>query len=136
MKAFMACVLAMGVLRFLLSIAGIPDGTVKYFSMTAVIAVGALYFALATRSHRERLQAAFLLVVPYMIVEVGTLAYTWASGHQTIFHSTDYSLGFSIAAHTIGHFVGGLTWEPLFLFLLMEAIWGVATLGARLISKG
>ena len=136
MKAFIVCVLAMGVLRFLLSIAGIPDGTVKYFSMTAVIAVGALYFALATRSHRERLQAAFLLVVPYMIVEVGTLAYTWATGHQTIFHSNDYSLGFSIAAHTIGHFVGGLTWEPLFLFLLMEVIWGVATLGARLISKG
>ena len=46
MKAFIAGVFAMGVLRFLLTIAGIPDQTVKYFSMTAVIAVGALYFAL------------------------------------------------------------------------------------------
>jgi len=135
MKAFIAGVLAMGVLRFLLTIAGIPDQTVKYFSMTAVIAVGALYFALATRSHRERLQAAFLLIVPYMLIEVGALAYTWATGHQTIFHSIDYSLGYSIALHTIGHLVGGFTWEPLFLFLLMEVIWGVATL-ARLFSKG
>ena len=71
-----------------------------------------------------------------MIIEVGALAYTWATGHQTIFHSIDYSLGYSIALHTIGHLVGGFTWEPLFLFLLMEVIWGVATLVARLISKG
>jgi hypothetical protein len=32
-------------------------------------------------------------------------------------------MGFSIAQHTIGHFVGGLTWEPLFVFVLMEIIW-------------
>jgi small basic protein len=92
----------MGVIRFLLTVIGLPDSTVKYFSMSVVIALGALYFALTTRTHRERLHAAFFLIIPYMIIEVAALAYTWATGQQTIFHSADYSLGFSIAQHTLG----------------------------------
>src|SRR5678816_2076206 len=135
MKAFMAAVFGMGVLRFALTVAGLPDSTVKYFSMSAVTALGVLYFAITTSTHRERLHAAFFLVIPYLIVEVAALGYTWATGQQTIFHSVDYSMGFSIAVHTLGHLVGGLTWEPLLLFLMMEVVWVVYSLGARLFSK-
>ena len=85
-----------------LDVIGLPDSTVKYFSMSVVIALGALYFALTTRTHRERLHAAFFLIIPYMIIEVAALAYTWATGQQTIFHSVDYSLGFSIATTHLG----------------------------------
>ena len=136
MKAFMAGVLVMGAIRFLLTVSGIPDATVKYLSMSVVVAAGALYFAIVISSRRERLLAAFLLIVPYMIVEVAALAYTWATGYPTIFHSREYSLGVSIGLHTIGHLVGGLTWEPLILFLLMEVIRIATTLMARLISRG
>jgi hypothetical protein len=135
MKAFMAAVFGMGILRFILTVAGLPDSTVKYFSMTAVIAAGALYCAITTNTHRERLHAAFFLIIPYMIVEVAALAYTWITGHQTIFHSKDYSLGFSIAQHTLGHLAGGLTWEPLFLFIFMEIVWAIYTLVARIFLK-
>jgi hypothetical protein len=93
--------------------------------MTAVIFAGTVYFAFATRSHKERLYAAYLLILPYLIIEVAALGYTWATGHQTIFHSKDYSFGFSIAQHTLGHLVGGLSWEPLTLFLVMELLWAV-----------
>jgi hypothetical protein len=103
--------------------------------MTAVITVGAVYFAVTTNTHRERLHAAFFLIIPYMIVEVAALAYTWATGHITIFHSADYSLGFSIIQHTLGHLAGGLTWEPLFVFIFMEVVWFVYSLVARLFSK-
>ena len=58
-----------------------------------------------------------------MIIEVAALAYTWATGHQTIFHSADYSLGLSIVQHTLGHLAGGLTWEPLFIFIFMASSW-------------
>jgi len=128
MKGFLATIFAMGVTRFVLTIAGLPDGIVKYFSMTVIIMAGTLYFAIATSTHKERLKASYLLIFPYLIVEVAALGYTWASGRQTIFHSADYSLGFSIAAHTLGHLVGGLSWEPLTLFALMEIIWGIVML--------
>jgi hypothetical protein len=131
----MAGVFGIGVIRFILTASGLADSTVKYFSMTAVIALGALYFALTTNTHRERLHAAFFLIIPYMIVEVAALAYTWATGHKTIFHSADYSLGLSIVQHTLGHLAGGLTWEPLFVFIFMELVWLVYSLVARLFSK-
>jgi small basic protein len=135
MKAFIAGVFGMGVIRFILTVSGLPDSTVKYFSMSVVIALGALYFALTTNTHRERLHAAFFLIIPYMIVEVAALGYTWATGLKTIFHSADYSLGLSIVQHTLGHLAGGLTWEPLFVFIFMELAWLVYSLVARLFSK-
>ena len=127
----MAAILCMGVIRFTLTVTGVPDSTVKYFSMTSMIAAAAVYVAITTRTHRERLNAAFLLILPYMVIEVAALAYTWATGHQTIFHAEEYSFGFSVMVHTIGHLVGGLTWEPLLLFLTMELIWWIFSLIAR-----
>lgn len=123
MRGFMVAIFAMGVLRFVLTVSGIPDSTVKYFSMTAVVSAGILFFAAATQTHKERLIASYLLILPYMIVEVAALSYTWISGRQTIFHTHEYSLGFSLPIHTIGHFIGGLTWEPVGVFLLMEVLW-------------
>ena len=87
MKAFIAAIFAMGVIRFVLTVSGLPDSFVKYFSMTVLWVAGALYFALATETHKERLRAAYLLTLPYMIIEVAALGYTWASGRQTIFHA-------------------------------------------------
>jgi hypothetical protein len=136
MKGFIAAIAAVGIIRFILSVSGLPNSTVKYVSMSVVILAGAIYFALTTPTHKGRLKDAFLLILPYLVIEVLALGYTWATGHQTIFHAEEYSLGYGIAAHTLGHLVGGLTWEPLFLFLLMEIIWAIYTafrmvLGAR-----
>jgi hypothetical protein len=134
MKGFIAAIAAMGVLRFVLTIGGVPNDIVKYFSMTAVMILGTIYFAISTATHKDRLKAAYFLVFPYMTIEVLALGYTWASGHQTIFHAAEYSMGYPIAEHTIGHLVGGLTWEPLFGFLLMEIIWGVYAGGRSLLK--
>jgi len=128
MKAFIAAIFAMGIIRFVLTVSGLPDSIVKYFSMTVIWVAGALYFALTTETHKERLRAAYLLTFPYMVIEVAALAYTWASGHQTIFHAREYSFGTTIGMHTLGHLVGGLTWEPLSFFLLMEIVWGISRL--------
>jgi hypothetical protein len=133
MKAFIVAITAMGIIRFLLDATGVPIAVVKYFSMTAVIAAGSIYFAIAVRTHKKRLQAAYFLILPYMGIEVVALSYTWASGRATIFHRAEYSFGSSLPVHTIGHFVGGLTWEPLSIFLLMEIIW-VVYMGGRLIE--
>ena len=125
MKWVMISIAGMGVVRFALDLAGVSRDIVKFFSMSAIMMTASLYFAIARHTHKERLKAAYLLVLPYMTVEVFALGYTWATGHQTIFHAAEYSFGTSIAVHTIGHLVGGLTWEPLFGFLVMELVWFV-----------
>ena len=134
MKGFIAAILMVGVIRFAMSVAGLPNSTVKYMSMTAVMLAGAIYFAVTTRTHTERLKDAFLLILPYLTIEVLSLSYTWITGHQTIFHAEEYSLGFDVGYHTIGHLVGGLTWEPLILFVLMEIIWAIYTAGRVILS--
>ena len=123
MKAFIAAIVVMGVVRFILNFAGFPNEIVKYFSMTAIIFVGSIFFAIATATHKDRLKASYFLILPYMVIEVIALSYTWATGRPTIFHAAEYSFGVSVPRHTIGHFVGGLTWEPLSVFLLMELVW-------------
>jgi len=129
MKWCIVAIAAMGVVRFILDAGGVSRDVVKFFSMSMLVLAGWLYFAFASTTHRERLKAAYLLVMPYMAIEVLALGYTWASGHQTIFHAQEYSFGASIAVHTIGHFVGGLTWEPLFGFVVMEIVWGIYAAG-------
>jgi|GEM_PF-1558369 len=133
MKVFVCLILAVGVIRFALTIAGLSDDVVKYASMTVVILAGAVYFAVAGRTHKERLKDAYLLILPYMAIEVAALGFTWATGVQTIFHVSEYSFGMSIGYHTLGHLVGGLTWEPLGLFVVMEAVWAVYTGGGALV---
>ena len=128
MRGFLAAIFIVGIIRFILTVSGQPDSIVKFSSMSVVILAGTVYFALATETHWERLKAAYLLIAPYCIIEVVALGYTWATGRATIFHSNDYSLGFSIGQHTIGHLVGGLTWEPLGVFLGMEIVWGISRL--------
>src|SRR5215467_90270 len=123
LKLFMAAIAVMGVIRFVLTTAGLPNAAVKFASMTVIMIVGTLYFAVVSLTHKERIKAAYLLVLPYMIIEVAALGYTWASGRQTIFHAQEYSFGTSIGVHTLGHLVGGLTWEPLMLFVMMEIVW-------------
>jgi hypothetical protein len=133
LKLFMAAIAVMGVIRFLLTIAGVPNNVVKFASMTAIITVGMIYFGAVLPTHKERLKAAYWLILPYMIIEVAALGYTWASGRQTIFHAQEYSFGVGVRAHTIGHLIGGLTWEPLSLFVMMEIVWFVYSRGRRLV---
>jgi hypothetical protein len=133
MKWFIVGIAVMGVTRFILDASGVPKDVVKYFSMTAIITAGALYFGIATASHKERLKAAYLLIMPYMVIEVIALSYTWATGRQTIFHAAEYSMGVSIAAHTLGHLIGGLTWEPLMVFVVTEIVWGLYAGGRSLL---
>jgi hypothetical protein len=121
----MAAIALVGIIRFGLTVSAVPDELVKFASMTAVIAAGTLYFGIVSARRTERLKNAYLLILPYMIVEVTALGYTWATGRATIFHAPQYSLGTGLPLHTFGHLIGGLTWEPLMLFLLMEIIHGV-----------
>jgi hypothetical protein len=122
MKKVMAAILIVGAIRFALSVAGAPNSVVKYVSMTAVILAAAIYFSFARETWRERMKAAYFLILPYMVVEVFALGFDWATGIRTIFHTPEYSFRMSLPVHFFGHLIGGLTWEPLSLFVLMQVL--------------
>jgi hypothetical protein len=75
-RGFVAAIFLMGFLRFVLTMIALPDSLVKFFSMSVIILVGTVYFAIRTATHKERLKAAYLLLFPYMAVEVAALGYT------------------------------------------------------------
>jgi hypothetical protein len=129
---FVAAIVLAGAIRLGLTLIGVPNAVTKFASMSAVILVACFYLGWKTRSFKERLVVSYLLILPYMLVEVIGLGYTWASGRETIFHAPEYSLGSSINVHFWGHIVGGLTWEPAFLFLAMLIIRGVYVAAASL----
>jgi hypothetical protein len=125
---FMVAILLVGLARLGLTLSGAPDEVTKYVSMTVVILAGAVYFGAASFTWKQRLAIAYLLILPYMAVELVGIGYTWATGKTTIFQVPQYSFGLDVSAHFWGHLVGGLTWEPLSLFVVMLIVRGVSKL--------
>jgi len=119
-------VVVVGLVRFGLTVRGVPDETARYASMTAVILAGCVYFGTRRLPWRQALAVSYILVLPYMAVELAGLGYTWATGRPTVFHAPQYSFGLPLRVHFWGHLVGGLTWEPLFVFLVTMLIGRIA----------
>ena len=88
--------------------------------MTVVIAIAILYFASRPGQRRERLVISYRVIAPYMLVETLSPGYTWRTGTTTIFHTPPYTFGVGLPVHFWGHIVGGLTWEPVFVLLLIS----------------
>jgi hypothetical protein len=120
--AFLQAILLVGLIRFILTVSGAPDEITKYASMSVVILLGCLYFGAASLSWKELLSVSYLLILPYMAVELLGIGYSWATGRTTIFHVPQYSFGMDVDVHFWGHLVGGLTWEPLSLFVVMLVV--------------
>jgi len=123
---FMASIVLVGLVRFCLTAAGTPDEISRYASMTAVIVAGCVYFGVAGLSWKDLVKVSYLLILPYMAIELGGIGYTWATGKTTIFHVPQYSFGMPADVHFFGHLVGGLTWEPLALFLVMLIVGAIS----------
>jgi len=44
-KPFLSLILVVGIVRFVLSFAGVPNSAAKWFSITVVMWIGGLYYA-------------------------------------------------------------------------------------------
>ena len=124
----MVAILLVGLVRFSLTVSGAPDEVTKYVSMTVVLLAGCVYFGAASLSWKELLAVSYLLILPYVAVELGGIGYTWATGKTTIFHVPQYSFGLEVDLHFWAHLVGGLTLEPLSLFVVMLIVHAVSKL--------
>ena len=124
---FVAAILTVGILRVTLSLAGVPDQITTFFSITVVLVAGILYFGITSREWRDRMQAAYVLFVPYTLIAVPALGYTWITGVPTIFQRHEESMtGLTIGQHFTAMLVGGFTIEPLAAFAFMSLITFIA----------
>src|SRR5207237_3409741 len=91
---FAAAIIVVGAIRFALSLSRVPDEIVTYASMTVVITVGWIYFAIVCPKWKDRLIAAYVLFVPYTLVVIVTLGYSYVTGNATIFqrHEPEFTL--------------------------------------------
>jgi hypothetical protein len=119
---FPAAILVAGTIRFALTVLGVPNAIAKYSSMSAVILAGCIYFGMRAKFYREIAKYAYVLIVPYMLIVLVGIGYTWATGRDTIFHAPEYSFNSPVHVHFWGHLIGGLTWEPAALFILMAIV--------------
>jgi hypothetical protein len=123
-KVFLALILVVGIARLALSLGGAPNAAAKWVSITAVIWIGILYFAVkvATTSfgtYRHLLPIYFLEMLAAQVVIVPAIILAIVTGHDNIFSIPEYSFGADgknwghVAAHlfigtTAGSLVGWL----------------------------
>ena len=77
--------------------------------------------------------AAYVLFVPYTLIAVPALGYTWITGVPTIFQRHEHSMtGLTIGQHFAVMLIGGFTIEPLAGFAFMSLVALVALMIRRL----
>jgi hypothetical protein len=131
---FLALIAVAGIVRLGLSLAGLPDATAKWSSMTVVSLVGILYYGVAvhTKGFGSYKQLLPLLVIQNVLansIAIVGIALTIA-GVPNIFGAPEYS-GPLFAAHQWGHMLGHVI-AGMGIISFMG--WGVASL-VMLITK-
>jgi hypothetical protein len=117
-KFFLAAIAAVGILRLVLSLAGVSDSAVRWLSMTALGLVGVFYYGVTVHtkgfgSYRQLLPVVALqAIVTHSIVIVGILI-SAATGRANIFTAPEYGGGASVTVHVLAHLVAGMVVGPL-----------------------
>jgi len=131
-KVVLGLIAAVGLARLGLSLAGLPDTTVRWLSMNVVAWAGALYYGIAVHtrgfgSYKQLLPLAFFQTVLMQSIAVLGILLSIA-GVPNIYAAPEYSFGTqSQWVHALAHVTVGIIVPSLLL-------WGVASL-VLLITK-
>jgi hypothetical protein len=134
---FVVAILAVGLTRFSLTMLGVEDRITTFFSISVVIGVGVFYFGLSCERWRDRMTAAYVLFIPYTLIAVAALGYTWITGQPTIFQRHELSMtGLTIGQHFTVMLIGGFSLEPWAAFAVMSLIAWIAWMVRRVFVGG
>jgi hypothetical protein len=131
-KVVLILLAAVGVTRLLLSLAGVPNATVLWFSMNIVAWAGTVYYGIAVfkrgfGSYRQLLPLVFFQMVVFQVIACLGILLAIA-GFSNIFAAPEYSFGGqSQWVHLFAHVTVGIVVPTLLT-------WGVASL-VLLIAK-
>lgn len=119
-KAFLILIVLVGIVRLALSLAGIPNSTTKWFSITAMASIGILYFAIRTHtsgfgSYKQLLPLYVLQSVVAMVIIVAAIVLAISTGTDNIYSAPEYSGGGDGKTwfHAGAHVVFGVVIGPL-----------------------
>ena len=131
-KVILIVVAVVGILRLVLSLAGVPDATTKWLSMTVVSLAAVIYFGITVHtkgfgSYRQLLPLMVIQGVAANLIAIVGIVISAVTGTPNIFTANEYGGTANPAFHIGGHVVGGMIVGPLIA-------WAVASL-VMLITK-
>src|SRR5215813_5401066 len=119
-KPFLGLILVVGIARLALSLSGVPNSTAKWFSITAVMWIGVLYYSIRIHtsgfgSYQHLLPICVLQMCTAQVVIVPAIVLAILTGRDNIFTVPEVSFGkdgktwFHAGAHLLfGTTVGSL----------------------------
>jgi len=129
-KLFLGLILVVGILRLALSLGGTPNSTAKWFSISAVIWIGVLYYAIRVHtsgfgSYKQLLPIVFLMqaIVAQPIIVAGIVIAIF-TGTDNIYSTPEYSFGSDGKTwlHVGAHLLLGTTIGSLVFWLVGSVI--------------
>src|SRR5262245_28130790 len=122
-------ILVVGFLRLALSLAGVPNSTVKWLSVTGVAMIGIIYCAIkvprtgfGTYRHLFPLYWVQASIANFIIA--GGIALAAVTGTSNIYSADEYSPtgGVSPWLHALGHVIDGIFIGPIIGWVIGSAI--------------
>jgi hypothetical protein len=124
-KVFLIFILIVGIVRLALSLGGVSTAIDKWFSITAVMWIGLLYYAVKVHtsgfgSYKQLLPICFLQSWAAQLVIVPSIILAIVTGRDNIYSLPEYAFGQDGKTwlHVIGHLVGGGIVGPLIGWLV------------------
>jgi hypothetical protein len=120
-KVWLILIAAVGLTRLALSLAGLPDRTVAWFSMNVVVWAGALYFGAAVYtkgfgSYKQLLPLMLFAMLTEQSIAVLGILLTIA-GLPNVFTAPEFSFGVqSHWIHLLSHLTIGIVVPPFLLW--------------------
>jgi small basic protein len=118
-------IVVVGLARFALSVAGLPNSAVKWLSIFGVLFVGTAYCGVRAATtgfgtYRHLLPPVFIQSVFGNLIIILAIVYAIATGHDNIYTAPEYSGNADGKnwGHVLGHVVVGAVMFPLLTWIL------------------
>ena len=129
-RAVLLAILVIGVVRLGLSLAGVPVGIVKVFSVTVVLLAGVLYLGAAAArgfgGYRHLLPLVFFPALLANVMAAAAIGLAALTGRTNVYAAPEYSNLPNYLPHAAGHLAGTL--------VVTLGAWGLASL-AMLVTR-
>lgn len=133
-KGFLILTLVVGLARLGLSLAGVPNATVKFVSLTVLMLLGLIYYSVRVHtsgfgSYKQLLPVLALPVILANLIIIAAIVLAIETGKDNIFSAPEYSGGAD--GKTWGHVAAHL----LVIVVMSLILWGIGSLIMLLTKK-
>jgi hypothetical protein len=126
-RVILGLILVVGLARLFLSLAGVGNEIVKFFSMTVIGLAAVFYYGIRvhTSGFGSYKQLLPLLVIQSAVangIAVLGILITYFTGQVNVFTASEYGGDMRMRTHLLGHVVGGLVIAPLIGWLIASIV--------------